>query len=242
MKYVQSCIFINWSIYVNSFKLTTKERFDKSLLSQVWQLQVILFNTPLPIMAHYHLKPQFNTPKYNSFSYNTNHTKSGVRLNSCIPPRKNVDLKLEGNRLSSSSLSLIAEIYKWLVPMYLFKYRLVLILSSFTTENEAITILLDHFWTNKGVAISTCRPKLSVSPFENQLKDLMNIFPAIMTWAWFALRDVMTTMCNVSRSVALRIVFWIATELPLLVLKLVPVIQIVLMDAMDVKTQFAFAM
>ena len=52
----------------------------------------------------------------------------------------------------------------------------------------------------------------------------------------------MTTMCNVSRSVALRIVFWIATELPLLVLKLVPVIQIVLMDAMDVKTQFAFVM
>ena len=67
MKYVQSCIFINWSIYVNSFKLTTKERFDKSLLSQVWQLQVILFNTPLPIMAHYHLKPQFNTPSYISF-------------------------------------------------------------------------------------------------------------------------------------------------------------------------------
>ena len=45
------------------------------------------------------------------------------------------------------------------------------------------------------------------------------LFSVITTWAWFALRDVMTTMCNVSQSVALPIVYWIATELLLLVPK-----------------------
>ena len=158
MKYVQSCIFINWSIYVNSFKLTTKERFDKSLLSKVWQLQVILFNTPLPVMAHYHLKPQFNTPPLHlDFVWIPSMHSKVSMLN--LGPRLvfNNHIQMVGSHD-----------YFQISPR-------VSISSSFTIENDAITGLLDHFWTIKGISGSVCGSKLSVSSFEKQFQHFMTL-------------------------------------------------------------------